>query len=265
MANGSNPLHVAAIGLACIAGSTAFAGQIDAGSYVLGYDDTLGIPELSMSGGLRIYTFPSFRRGNALGDRGVSLSDSFSATVTAAQGHRLTVRPDESFPVWAEMRISDFVAYPDEQPPPDPGEYPEYFSGSYGEANSAGTVNVSSGAVIISNSVRAGIDMHHPLVVESENYAIPGSWASRADVTLTDSVQGLGAIRNVWYCPWWKDDCEWIGFFPPSEVFVEAWFTPVIVVDESFVGVVPEPSTLALLGAGFLALTLRRRTASTLR
>ncbi len=257
----------AAIGAAAMAASATWAGQIDAGTYVLTFDDALGAPTVSTSTGVTTYAFAPYTRAEVANPGVVHLADSFAASISATGGSAFFVRPDASFPIWAAIGISDFHAVPDDQPPPSDAvsPYPSYDSGSRGSAEA--TAVVTAGSAVVSDRSTLTIDMHSALSQVVENAAAAGASATSAQVTLATQVEGVGSLLNRWYCPGCQylgpEDpvpaLEYLGTWAPNDIDVAATFAPVIHVDGRFVGAVPEPSTFALLAAGLAALSWRGR------
>ncbi len=238
----------ATCGLACMLVSSVVtapvcAGELDAGSYRLSYDDALGVPTRTSAGGTTTYTFPSYSRVGE--DIFFFFVDRFSASLTAAPGVVFALRPDLSLPVWAEARVDAYDFYPDLQPPPGDSalEFPAWASGT--DVTVYGTANVS--------------------------LADSGGGPARVLVDFETEAGGIGALGNLWYgvdCNYnWSEPCApsyWGGYSWGVPVHVDATFTPVIHVDERFVTAVPEPATtgLGFLGMVLLGTALRRRAVS---
>lgn len=255
-----------ALGVAC-ALPLVHAGQVDAGHYVLTYDDALGTPSVVSAGGMVTYAFPSFTMlaSNLPDSYALPQSRTFGARVVAAPGWALRVRSDATFPVKAEVALSDFAAWPDETP-----QSTGYYDvGSPSEGYIHGAATVDAGAATLDVGVTRTFDIRQPGTASVRNIARPGSSANAAVVSLSAVIHAQPATYNIWYCP----GCQYLGPGDPtpplellgqvySDIYVEGRFSPLIVVDERFITAVPAPTSTSLMVLGLVGVLIWRRAAN---
>lgn len=255
-----------ALGVTC-ALPLAHAGQLDAGRYVLAYDDALGTPTVMSVGGVATYAFPSFTMlaSNLPDSYALPQTRTFGARVVVAPGWAWRVGSDGTFPVQAEVALSDFAAWPDETP--QSSGYYDVASPSEGYIRGAATVE--AGAATLEVGATRTFDIRQPGTASVRNIARPGSSAATAVVSFSAVIHAQPAVYNLWYCP----GCQYLGPDDPtpplellgqvySDIYVEGRFSPLIVVDERLITAVPAPTSTSLMVLGLVGVFIWRRAAN---